>query len=132
MRQHEPGLVIFASLTRVHGADENDAGAMADVFANFEQLRRAYDCTILLIDHLRKKSLRAEMLRGSTEKRAWPDTIRFAEPAERGKLIVSHIKSRFSEQVADFSVAVAVNNEAGTAVLRHKGAAASRGPAHGR
>jgi hypothetical protein len=132
MCDHQPGLVIFDSLTRVHGANENDAGQMADVFANFEQVRREFGCTVLLIDHLRKKGLindREEMLRGSTEKRAWPDTILFAEPAERGVLTVSHIKARFSERVSDFSVAVTVDNNEGTATLRYHGAAPSQGQA---
>jgi hypothetical protein len=130
MQRCRPGLVIFDSLTRVHGADENSAGQMADVFANFEALRREYGCTVLLIDHLRKKGLindREEMLRGSTEKRAWPDTILFAEPAGRGSLTVSHIKSRFGEQLADFSIAVTVDNDAGTAALRYQGTAPSQG-----
>jgi hypothetical protein len=129
MRQHEPGLVIFDSLTRVHGANENSAGEMADVFANFEELRRAYECTILLIDHLRKRGLindQEEMLRGSTEKRAWPDTILFATPGERGSVTVSHIKSRFGERLADFSVAITVGNDSGIATLRHQGAAPSQ------
>jgi hypothetical protein len=132
IQENRPGLVIFDSLTRVHGANENDAGQMADVFANFEQLRREYECTIILIDHLRKKGLindQAEMLRGSTEKRAWPDTILFAEPAERGALTITHIKSRFSERQADFSVAISVDNEAGSATVRHQGATPSQNQA---
>ena len=132
IQDYRPGLVIFDSLTRVHGANENDAGQMADVFANFEQIRREYQCTVLLIDHLRKKGMindQEEMLRGSTEKRAWPDSIIFTTPAERGSLTISHIKARFGERLADFSVAVTVDNDAGTASLHHKGNAPSQNEA---
>lgn len=120
----QPGLVIFDSLTRLHSANENDAGEMARVFARFSALRREFNCAVVLIDHLRKKSLiddEAEMLRGSTEKRAWPDTILFASPTEHGTLTISHIKARFSSPLPKFSVALEIDNDAGLGRIRYIG-----------
>jgi hypothetical protein len=122
--RYRPGVVIFDSLTRIHSANENDASEMSRVFARFSALRRDYGCTVVLIDHLRKKGLindEAEMLRGSTDKRNWPDTILFASPGERGSLTVSHIKARYGEAVDEFGVALEIDNAAGTARIRYQG-----------
>jgi len=124
--RHRPRLVILDSLTRVHGANENDAGQMADVFANARATMRRHDTALVFLDHARKKSLvndLEEMLRGSTEKRAWPECILFAMPAEKGTLTLTHVKARFTEQIADFTVRIAVDREAGTATVRHTGEA---------
>ncbi|MDP9362632.1 MAG: AAA family ATPase [Chloroflexota bacterium] len=129
---HKPGLTILDSLTRVHGADENSAGQMADVFANAKALMRAHGTALLFTDHIRKKSLLndpEEMLRGSTEKRAWPECILFATPGERGTLTVTHVKARFTERLPDFAVTVAVDKAVGAATVTHAGAAPSQGEA---
>jgi len=126
LTRHAPGLVILDSLTRVHGADENSAGQMADVFANTKALMRTHNTAFLFTDHIRKKSLLndpEEMLRGSTEKRAWPECILFAQPADAGQLTVTHVKARYTEKVPDFTVSVQVDRDAGSATVRHAGAA---------
>jgi len=126
LTEHRPGLVILDSLTRVHGADENSAGQMADVFANTKALMRSHKTAFVFTDHIRKKSLLndpEEMLRGSTEKRAWPECILFAQPAEAGQLTVTHVKARYTEKVPDFTVAVRVDRDAGSATVLHTGAA---------
>jgi hypothetical protein len=97
-------LTIVDSLTRVHGADENSAGQMADVFANAKALMRAHGTAILFADHLRKRGLvndPEEMLRGSTEKRAWPDGILVVEPdgSEGTGLVVRHVKARHGRRL---------------------------------
>lgn len=117
LARHKPGLVILDSLTRLHGADENSAGQMADVFGNAKALMRAHTCAFLFTDHLRKKSLindPEEMMRGSTEKRAWPECILFAAPGETGTLSITHVKARFTEKVAPFTVAVTIDGGAAT------------------
>jgi hypothetical protein len=122
--QHRPELVIFDSLTRFHGANENDAGEMADVFAVAKRLMRVYDVAMLFSDHLRKKSLindPEETLPSSTEKRAWPETNLVVAPGEHGHLTVSHIKSRYHDPVPPFSVALAFDEGSGTASLRYAG-----------
>jgi len=124
--RHRPGLVILDSLTRVHGADENSAGQMADVFANAKAIMRHHGTALLFTDHIRKRSLLndpEEMLRGSTEKRAWPECILFATPAEAGRLTVTHVKARFTEKLPDFTVEVVIDKDAGAAIVRHAGAA---------
>jgi hypothetical protein len=121
---YRPGLVIIDSLTRVHGADENDAGSMAAVFAVAKQLMRVYGTAILFTDHLRKKSLindPEEMLRGSTEKRAWPDSILFAAPGEGTRVAVTHAKSRWGPRLEPFIIAIDADREAGTVTVSHAG-----------
>lgn len=129
IERYQPGVVIFDSLTRVHSANENDASEMAQVFARFSTLRRLYGCTVVLIDHLRKKGLindEAEMLRGSTDKRNWPDTILFVSPAESGTMTVSHIKARYGQSVPEFTVALEIDNDAGVGRVRYQGQAPSQ------
>ena len=109
LTRHRPGLVIADSLTRVHGGDENSAGQMADVFYNVKQLMRAHKCAFLFTDHVRKRGLIndvEEMLRGSTEKRAWPDSILAVEPSDQGRdlLTVSHTKARHGPRLDPFAV----------------------------
>jgi len=128
VKRLRPGLVVLDSLTRVHGADENDAGAMAAVFGVAKTLMRAYGTAVLFTDHLRKKSLvndPEEMLRGSTEKRAWPDAILFAAPGEGSQIKITHVKSRWGRKLDPFAIDLTVDEIAGTALLGHAGAVAS-------
>ena len=123
---HHPDLVIVDSFTRVHGANENSAGEMADVFSNIKQLMRDHGCAFLIVDHLRKKGLindSEEMLRGSSEKRAWPEVILFAQPDEHRNLRMSHIKSRYSKRLDDWTFRLDVDSDAGTASVQFDGAA---------
>ena len=134
IHRYQPGLIIFDSLTRVHSANENDASEMSRVFARFSALRNTYGCAIVLIDHLRKKGLindEAEMLRGSTDKRNWPDSILFASPSENGSFTVSHIKSRYGEALPEFTVQLDIDNIAGTARVTYQGVAPSKQHAKG-
>ena len=128
MTKHGPGLTMLDSFTRVHGANENNAGEMAAVFFNTKSLMRAHRCAVLFSDHTRKKGLindPGETLRGSSEKRAWPETILdvAADEQERGTLIISMPKSRESEALAPFTVRLEVDNAAGTARLVYGGEA---------
>ena len=124
IEQCQPGLVILDSLTRVHGADENDAGSMASVFAVAKHLMRVHHTAVLFTDHLRKKSVindPEEMLRGSTEKRAWPDSILFAAPGDGTQIRITHVKSRWSQRLDPFAIDLAVDEDAGTASIRYAG-----------
>lgn len=136
LARHRPLLTIVDSLTRVHGADENHAGQMADVFANAKTLMRAHHTTILFADHLRKRGLvndPEEMLRGSTEKRAWPDTILTAEPdgSEGTGLLVRHVKARHGRRLDPFALTLDVDEANGTARLVHGGEVRPDAVAHG-
>jgi hypothetical protein len=124
--RHKPGLVILDSFTRIHGADENSAGEMAGVFGNAKAVMRRHGTGILFTDHVRKHGLLNspdETLRGSTEKRAWPECILMAEPSGGNAITVRHIKARFTERIPDFTVEVRVDGAAGTAAVVHAGAA---------
>ncbi|MDP9354969.1 MAG: AAA family ATPase [Chloroflexota bacterium] len=128
MTKHRPGLTILDSLTRVHNANENNAGEMAGVFFNTKALMRAHRCAALFTDHTRKKGLNndpAETLRGTSEKRAWPETIIdvAADEQERGRLVLTITKSRESEAVAPFGVRLDINNAAEIARLVYTGEA---------
>ncbi len=125
MTEIRPSLVILDSLTRIHGADENSAGQMADVFGNAKALIRTHGAAFLFTDHVRKKSLindPEEMLRGSTEKRAWPDNILFAGAGEPNTLTISHVKSRYGRRLDPFAVALRIDEAEGSALLVHGGA----------
>ena len=126
MERVSPNIVFVDSMTRVHGANENSSGEMADFFGNIKRLMRDFDAAFVLIDHLRKKSLindAEEMLRGSSEKRAWPECILFAAPDENKHLRMSHIKSRYSKRLDDWTFRVEVDSAEGTASVRYDGAA---------
>lgn len=70
--EQKAGLVILDSFTRIHTGDENAVKDMAKVSATLLYLTQKHQCCILVIDHLGKQS---NGLRGSTEKRAMPETI---------------------------------------------------------
>ncbi len=127
MTRHQPKLVVADSLTRVHGANENDAGQMSDVFHNVKLLMRAHGASFLFTDHVRKRGIindPDEMLRGTTEKRAWPDSILAVEPQEqdRSALTVTHTKSRHSQRLAPFGVQMEIDELGRTARLAYAGA----------
>ncbi|MDP9357379.1 MAG: AAA family ATPase [Chloroflexota bacterium] len=128
MTEHRPGLVVLDSLTRVHGANENSAGEMANVFFYTKALMRAHKCAVLFTDHTRKKGLNndpAETLRGTSEKRAWPETILdvAADEQERDRLVITTTKSREAETGVPFGIQREVDNIAGTARLLYVGEA---------
>jgi hypothetical protein len=136
LAQHRPVLTIVDSLTRVHGADENSAGQMADVFANAKALMRAHGTAFVFADHVRKRGLvndPEEMLRGSTEKRAWPDCILAVEPDPAGptSLVVRHVKARHGRRLDPFAVSLEVDEVGGSARLVHAGEARTDAVARG-
>lgn len=128
VREHRPVLVVIDSFTRIHALTENSAGEMAALFRVATALMTGYGCCILFIDHVRKKGLvdaPDEVLRGSSEKRAWPSTVLFAASGESGQVTITHSKARYHEPQAPFSVALEVDADAGSARVRHSGAVAS-------
>jgi hypothetical protein len=133
MTQHRPGLVFGDSLTRLHTANENSAGEMATVFHNVKALMRTHGCAFLFTDHTRKKGLIndvEETLRGSSEKRAWADTILAIEPGEqdRMQLVITHVKARHGQRHAPFGVHLDLDTIEGTAHLRYVGDVTSTAP----
>ena len=126
--EHKPVLVVIDSFTRIHALGENSAGEMAALFRVATALMNEYGCCILFIDHVRKKGLvdvPDEVLRGSSEKRAWPSTVLFAAAGESGQVTITHSKARYHEPQPSFSVAIEVDADADSARVRHSGAVAS-------
>ncbi len=130
MARVKPKLVILDSLVRVHGANENDAGQMADVFNNAKRLMRRHGAAFLFTDHVRKLGLindPEERLRGSTEKRAWPDAIFAADPVkdDPNDLTFVQTKARHGRKLDPFTVKLEIDPVAGTARLVYGGEAST-------
>lgn len=105
----KPSLVIVDSLIRVHSAEENSASEMSAIFAVVKALARDFHCAFLFADHMRKgkpgDTGLDQMVRGSTDKAAFVDTLLVVTKTEVG-LVVEHAKSRFAEAVPGFVVAL--------------------------
>lgn len=127
MSAHRPDLVLADSLIRLHGAEENSSGQMADVFASVKRLMVAHGPAFLFTDHARKKSMISndpeELQRGSSEKRAFADSVLFVAPAERGTMTLAHTKARYGERLPDFRVDLRIGD--GTATLAYAGEVAA-------
>jgi predicted ATP-dependent serine protease len=120
LTRRKPGFVIADSLTRFHGANENSATEMADVFYNVKAIMRQHGCSFAFIDHHRKKGLLndpTEMLRGASEKRNWSDGVIAVDPDdhESERSIVTVTKQRYGVQDWSFAIRRQINKEAGTA-----------------
>jgi hypothetical protein len=118
-----PSLVIVDSLIRVHSAEENSASEMSAVFAVLKALARAFHCAFLFADHIRKgKSGETgldQMVRGSTDKAAFVDTLLVATKSEVG-VVVEHVKSRFAEALPGFVVTLE-DPQPGTTSVKYVG-----------
>ena len=128
LEELKPKLVIFDSLTRIHGKDEYKSQEMAEVMMGFRRIQLEIGCAILFTHHTRKRGMinnAGEMLRGSTDIRAFVDTHIFmrATRAVRGQALIEHDKSRYEEALDPFRIAI-VDDETGTAThLRYLGTA---------
>lgn len=118
LREYQPALAFFDSLTRFHNANENDAGQMADVNASFKQLMQDHKCGITTLDHSRKPSLidkggaARHRLRGSNEKAAFVDAALVVErEGDDGELIVRCSKARWVTEFPDFRVKLEVDGD---------------------
>jgi hypothetical protein len=108
-RQNSIGLVIFDSLTRMHGADENTSREMAVVMGNFKQLAKA-NITVLIIHHNRKPSNNvansgATEMRGSIEILAACDTnLSLDRRGQSPRITVTQNKNRDSSEIPAFNL----------------------------
>lgn len=72
-----PRLLVLDPLVRMHGADENDAGAVSSLLAHLRELQRRFELAIVLVHHVRKSGASAAhiglSLRGSSDFHAWGD-----------------------------------------------------------
>lgn len=119
----QPILVFIDSLIRVHRANENDAAMMAGVMSELKALGREFGCAFILTHHARKISAisnaASQMLRGTTDLRAFVDSHLFTRRKKAGGIVIQHEKSRFAEPVHAFEVELTDDGDA--TVLRYLG-----------
>lgn len=120
----KPSLIIIDSLVRVHRADENSSVAMAAVFSKVKELVRGSNRTVVIADHHRKPSALPmspeHLVRGSSEKLAFSDSILVLQKRASGELTVKHVKSRFGKEIDDFDFEI-VDTDADSTVVRYSG-----------
>ena len=96
---------------------------MADFFALSKKLMDAYDTAFLFTHHVRKPSLLdadadiANIIRGTSEIRAWPDWIGIVTPSDQGSQFVHfhNAKQRWGEKKDDIlTLNIQIDNVAKT------------------
>ena len=80
-------LTIIDSLIRVSGSEENNARGMADFFAITNEIKKTTGTAFAFVHHIRKPGLElpmdvGELVRGSSEIRAWLDTLLIVMPGD--------------------------------------------------
>jgi hypothetical protein len=77
-RRLRPRLLVLDPLVRLHGIDENHAGAVAELLAYFRALQRQLELSVLLVHHTRKNAAGGVAagvgLRGSSDIHAFGDS----------------------------------------------------------
>jgi hypothetical protein len=96
-----PLLTVLDPLREMHGGDENDAAAIAQLLLPLRLLQRKFDCAVMLVHHMGKlgadSSARrpGQRLRGSSALHGAVDSALYLEPrgegeAKRVKVIAEH------------------------------------------
>lgn len=101
--EYDPALIILDSLSRLHTQDENNAGAMAELFgASLKPLARESGAAVVLIHHVNKSDGASSFRRsrGSGDITASPDCGYDVRELGTGILAVANFKSRRAAQVA--------------------------------
>ena len=92
-RQIRPRLVLLDPLVRLHGIDENHAGAVAELLAYFRSLQRQLDLSVLLVHHTRKNAgdgVAAGLgLRGSGDIHAFGDSNLYLQRTQEHLMLSS-------------------------------------------
>jgi len=127
--RYHPKLVIIDSMIRV-GADENKAREMADMFAGLQLLKTGSGAAFCLVHHTRKPGEQmpedlGDLIRGSTEIRAYFDTIFLGLPGETSTDIVLHtIKQRWHPKPSDpYAIRLLTRADEPWAMLGYQGVA---------
>ncbi len=121
----KPDLVIFDSLVRIHRGDENDARAMADLFAIIKQWMGTFESTFVFCHHQGKNGMEVNQsqsrYRGSSEIGAFADSILDVRPTgKRDMFSVTHAKSRLGVPVQTFKAEI-LDVDDGATELRYLG-----------
>lgn len=103
------GLIIFDSLVRIHGANENEANAMAEVFKQLRKLA-ASGLTVLIAHHHRKGGVNegsaGQAMRGSSDILASVDCHIAVTRQEDDTIIISQPKQRYDKELEPFEVRI--------------------------
>lgn len=125
--QHRPALVIFDALVRFHSGDENSTKDMAVFFDRAKALKETYDTAFMFLHHVRKPGKddrwdNADMFRGSSDVRGWPDSAFMIAPNEnRDGVYFAHVKSRNHRQLDNFEVGRVIDDDDKVAKLAYRG-----------
>lgn len=116
LERYKPRIVILDSLVRLHSGDENSAKSMSKFFDITKSLMRTYGTTFCFTHHVRKPSLESndpgDLLRGTSEIRAWPDTIFVATPGDTNQdVVIHHVKARYGKRMNPFRVIMQIDDE---------------------
>lgn len=115
-------LVVFDSLRRFHGADENSSSEMQPVLDAFARLNASTEASVILIHHLAKSNDVStkplfERLRGSSDFWAWRDCLIGVEGEEESTLSTCSFQFRDAEAQAPIRVKRCVGALSGAIAL---------------
>ncbi len=126
-KKREIDLVIFDSLTRIHGLSENDADSVKKIFESLLVLMRE-NISVILTHHHRKaplfgKSNGSDEMRGSTDLLAQVDCHLAIDTVavDKSYIIMRQLKLRQAENMQDFRVDIVKNKETGKISFQHRG-----------
>ncbi len=106
----KPRLLILDPLIRLHNVDENSATEIAKVLSFLRKLQRKHSVAVLLVHHARKNASGDPGLglRGSTEIRAWADSILYLR---RNKSLELSVEHRAAPAPEPFKLSLAIDDE---------------------
>jgi AAA domain len=109
-----PKLLVLDPLVRLHGIDENHAGAVAELLAYFRSLQRELGISVLLVHHTRKNAgdgaAAGQGLRGSSDIHAFGDSNLYLRRTEQHLILSSEHRSA-SASAPVYLELVATNEE---------------------
>jgi predicted ATP-dependent serine protease len=109
-KKYKVGVVIFDSLVRIHGMDENSATEMANVFSLLRRITKE-GITVIFTHHHRKSGNRqsssSQEMRGSSDILASLDShISIEREAGGNFIVVTQNKSRYEKEIGSFKLKV--------------------------
>lgn len=124
---HRPDLVIFDSLTRMHGGEESSNRDMAKFFEQMKLLMTEYGTTFLFVHHVRKPGTAEEvdptwMLRGASDIQGWPETVFVLRPGDDATEVKAYnTKQREKKRLDPFVLRMFIDGDDETAKLGYVG-----------
>lgn len=124
--EHDIRLVVFDSLRRFHGADENSSTEMQAVLDAFGRLNSMCATSVVLIHHLSKSSDNShkplfERLRGSSDFWAWRDCLIGMEGEEEADSATCSFQFRDAEAQPQIRVTRTMDELSGAITLHCAG-----------